>query len=228
MRKNTRIVEIDKNKPSGQPELLSEKSGDDNKDDLRSTMQAAPGIYGEEKLMQFVVFSLGDEEFGVDIEQVSEIVRIGKFAPIPDSPEFIRGLTNVRGTIIAVIDLKKRFSLEAQEGAEGKHIIITREQKNILGILVDEVTEVLRVAQKEIRPAPGVTSVIHKRYMSGVITVGERMIILLDLKSVLSENELEKLAQMRDDTLRKKDTFIKKNIITEEKDQADKENEKNQ
>lgn len=195
---------------------LPDTGGYENKDALRSTMHTSAGVFGEEKLVQFVVFSLGDEEFGVDIEQVSEIVRIGKFAPIPDSPEFIRGLTNVRGTIIAVIDLKKRFALREIEGVESKHIIITREQKNLLGILVDEVTEVLRVAQKEIRPAPGMTTVIHKKYMSGVITVGERMIILLDLKSVLSEDELEKLAQLREDTLEKKGRFLEKNIIDEE------------
>lgn len=172
-------------------------------DDLRNTMHSAAGGFGGQKLVQFVVFSLGDEEFGVDIEQVSEIVRIGKFAPIPDSPGFVRGMANVRGTIIAVIDLKKRFALREDEGASGKHIIITREQKNLLGILVDEVTEVLRVARKEIRPAPGTISSIHKKYISGVITVEERMIILLDLKSVLSEEELEKVARLRDETLEK-------------------------
>lgn len=200
---------------------IADTSGYDDKDDFRNTMHAATGAFGEEKLVQFVVFSLGDEEFGVDIEQVSEIVRIGAFAPIPDSPEFIRGLTNVRGTIIAVIDLKKRFALREVKGVEGKHIIITREQKNLLGILVDEVTEVLRVAQKEIKPAPGMTAVIHKKYMSGVITVGERMIILLDLKSVLSEEELEKLAELRDDTLERKGRSSKRKITAEEEEESE-------
>ena len=218
MRKKTRITDIDEKESSGRREPLPEKEGYADKDDFRNTMHATTGAFGEEKLVQFVVFSLGDEEFGVDIEQVSEIVRIGKFAPIPDSPEFIRGLTNVRGTIIAVIDLKKRFALREEKGVEGKHIIITREQKNLLGIMVDEVTEVLRVAQKEIRPAPGMTTVIHKKYMSGVIIVGERMIILLDLKSVLSEEELEKLADLRDDTLEEKDSSFKRKISEEEED----------
>lgn len=223
MREKIRIADINEKESFGGPEPSLEKAGYTGKDDFRNTMHAATGAFGEEKLVQFVVFSLGDEEFGVDIEQVSEIVRIGKFAPIPDSPEFIRGLTNVRGTIIAVIDLKKRFALREEKGVEGKHIIITREQKNLLGILVDEVTEVLRVAQKEISPAPGMTTVIHKKYMSGVITAGERMIILLDLKSVLSEEELEKLAQLRDDTLEKKGSFLKRQVSEEEKENQEEE-----
>lgn len=201
------------------------ETGYDDKDDFRNTMHAATDAFSEEKLVQFVVFSLGDEEFGVDIEQVSEIVRIGKFAPIPDAPDFISGLTNVRGSIIAVIDLKRRFALREEKGAPGKHIIITREQKNLLGMLVDEVTEVLRVVQKEIKPVPGMTTVIHKKYMNGVITVGKRMIILLDLKSVLSEEELEKLAQIRSNHLGKKDRSLKKRIVVEEEEEESREAE---
>jgi len=223
MREKTRIADIDEKGPSARTAPSPDKGGYDDKDEFRNTMHATTGAFGEEKLVQFVVFSLGDEEFGVDIEQVSEIVRIGNFAPIPDSPEFIRGLTNVRGTIIAVVDLKKRFALRQEKGVEGKHIIITREQKNLLGILVDEVTEVLRVAQEEIRPAPGMTTVIHKKYMSGVITVGERMIILLDLKSVLSEEELEKLAELRDKNVDNKGSSFKKKIAAEEEEETEEE-----
>lgn len=221
MRERTEIADIDEKGSSVRPASSHEKAGYDDKYDFRNTMHTTTGAFSEEKLVQFVVFNLGDEEFGVDIEQVSEIVRIGKFASIPDSPEFIRGLTNVRGTIIAVIDLKKRFALREEKGVKGKHIIITREQKNLLGILVDEVTEVLRVAQQEIMPTPGMTTVIHKKYMSGVITVGERMIILLDLKSVLSEEELEKLAQLRDDTLEKKGHSFKRRVTAEEKEEGE-------
>jgi purine-binding chemotaxis protein CheW len=222
MREKSSVADIDKTKSSAMPAPSSENACYENKDDYRNTMHTSGGVFGEEKLVQFVVFSLGDEEFGVDIEQVSEIVRSGRFSPIPDSPKFIRGLTNVRGTIIAVIDLKKRFVLREENDVEGKHIIITREQKNLLGILVDEVTEVLRVAQKEIRPAPGMTTVIHKKYMTGVIIVDDRMIILLDLKSVLSEEELEKLARLRDENLERKGRSSKRKTKdeTDEKDET--------
>jgi len=221
MREKKTIADIAEEGVAVRPAPSSDTGGYEDKDEFRNTMHATTGAFGEEKLVQFVVFGLGDEEFGVDIEQVSEIVRVGKFAPIPDSPVFIRGLTNVRGTIIAVIDLKKRFALEEEEDVEGKHIIITREQKNLLGMLVDEVTEVLRVAQKEIRPVPGMTTVIHKKYMSGVITLGERMIILLDLKSVLSEEELEKLAELRHETLEKKGRSVKSKIAADEEEESE-------
>ncbi len=216
---------MEKKASSAGPAFSSENAGHEDKDDFRNTMHASADMFTEEKLVQFVVFSLGDQEFGVDIEQVNEIVRIDKFAPIPDSPEFIRGLTNVRGTIIAVIDLKKRFALREENGVEGKHIIITREQKNILGVLVDEVTEVLRVVQKEIRPAPGLTTIIHKKYISGVITAEERMIILLDLKSVLSEEELKKLTQLQNGTMEKDDLSFNRKVTAKEEKEIHEANE---
>jgi len=148
----------------------------------------------EAKIIQLIVFNLGDEEFGTDITQVREIIRLGPITPIPDSPDFIKGVTNVRGEIAVVIDLKARFFLPGKEGVESKHIVMTEQGKNIFGLMVDEVSEVLRIPKTEIKPTPELVTRIDRVYISGVITLENRLIILLDLAKVLSEEELAKLA----------------------------------
>lgn len=192
--------------------IKEKDTAQDQKPEPQQSRYGTQEIIGEGNLIQFVVFNLADEEFGVDIDQVKEIIKVSTVTPLPDSPEFIKGLTNVRGDIIAVIDLKKRFFLPEKEGVDSKHIVITREQKNVLGIMVDEVTEVLRVPQKEIKPTPGIVTVIHKKYMSGVITLGDRLIILLDLKTVLSEEELERLSEFQSNVLKKKEPQLRTEI----------------
>jgi len=150
----------------------------------------------EAELIQLVVFSLEDEAFGADINQVREIVRVGVITPIPDSPHFIKGVSNIRGEIIIVIDLKERFFLPVKKPTESKHIVITGQEGNLYGILVDEVTEVLRIPRTQIKTTPHLITKIDRAYISGVLTLENRLIMLLDLKKVLSEEELNKLARM--------------------------------
>jgi len=149
----------------------------------------------ELKIVELIVFNLGGEEFAADIEQVREIIRRGTITPIPDSPDFIKGVTNVRGEITVVIDLKARFFLPGKREVESKHIVITEQEKNLYGLMVDEVTEVLRIPEKEIKSTPEIVTRIDRAYMSGVITLENRLVILIDLGKVLSEEELAKLAE---------------------------------
>ena len=151
----------------------------------------------EVRIIQLIVFHLGDEEFCADINQVREIIRIGPITPIPDSPGFIKGVTNVRGEITVVIDLRARFSLRLKEEAESKHIIITKQEKNLFGLLVDEVAEVLRIPETEIKATPELVTRIDRVYISGVITIQNRLIILLDLNKVLLEEELARLSEVQ-------------------------------
>lgn len=154
----------------------------------------APGKE-ESKIVELIVFNLGDEEFAAEIEQVREIISRGTITPIPDSPDFIKGVTNVRGEITVVIDLKERFFLTLKKEVESKHIVITEQEKNLYGLMVDEVTEVLRIPEKEIKSTPELVTRIDRVYMSGVITLENRLVILIDLVKVLSEEELAKLAE---------------------------------
>lgn len=150
----------------------------------------------EGKVVQLIVFHLGDEEFGVDIDQVREIIRAESVTPIPDSPDFIRGVTNVRGEIAVVIDLRKRFSLRSKEASE-KHIVMTEQDKNLFGLMVDEVSEVFRIPEDAIKTAPELVTRIDRVYISGVLTLENRLIIMLDLSKVLSEDELAKIGEIR-------------------------------
>lgn len=150
----------------------------------------------EAKINQLIVFNLGDEEFGAEIGQVREIIRAGTITPIPDSPQFIKGVSNVRGEITVIIDLKKRFFLPAKKQIEGKHIIITEQEKNLFGLMVDEVTEVLRIPETDIKPTPELVTRIDRVYISGVLTLEGRLIMLLDLTKVLSEGELARLTEI--------------------------------
>jgi len=147
----------------------------------------------EAKIVQLIVFNLGEEEFAVEIGEVKEIINAEAITPIPDSPEFIKGIINVRGNIIAVIDLKARFFLHPKKEDEDKHIIIT---KNDYGIMVNEVTEISRLPETAINEAPELVTKIHEEYIKGVITLDNRLIILLDFAKVLSEEELVKLTEV--------------------------------
>ncbi len=161
-------------------------------------MRKKPENEEEATIIELIVFRLGEEEFAADISQVREIIRIGSIiTPIPESPDFIKGVTNVRGQITVAIDLKERFYLPAKKGVECKHIVITEQEKDLFGLMVDEVTEVLRIPHTEIKPTPKLVTGIDRTYISGEITTDNRLIILLDLNKVLSEEELIKLSKIQ-------------------------------
>ena len=151
----------------------------------------------QDKIVELVVFSMGDEEFAANIDQVREVITRGTITPIPDSPDFVEGITNVRGEITVAVDLEGGLSLESPQEGEGKHIIITEQESSLFGLIVDEVTQVLRIPESQIRPTPEAVTRMKKVYVNGVITLDERLTILLDLSKVLSEESLARLTQLR-------------------------------
>ncbi len=167
----------------------------DDISNIQASQERHKPITPEAERIQLVVFSLEDESFGADINQVREIVRVGIVTPIPDSPNFIKGVTNIRGEIVIVIDLKERFFLPVKKPVESKHIVITGQEGNLYGLLVDEVTEVLRIPRTDIKTTPHLITKIDRTYISGVLSLENRLIMLLDLKKVLSEEDLNKLAR---------------------------------
>lgn len=149
----------------------------------------------ETKIVQIIVFKLGGDEYAANIDQVTEIITVGPIAPVPDSPDFIKGVANVRGDIIVAIGLRSRFSMHTGEEVQARHAIITEQDNNLYGLMVDEVTEVLRIPETDIKPAPKLVTQIDGRYIPGVVTRDDRLIILLDLEKVLSAEELVKLSE---------------------------------
>ena len=111
-------------------------------------------IVDEKTVIQLIVFKAGNEEFGVKIDAVREIIKMGMITPIPESPAFITGIVNVRGEIVTAIDIKARFNLQATENTEEKHIVVTKNGDNLFGLIVNEVIGVLRLKQNDIQASP--------------------------------------------------------------------------
>jgi len=137
---------------------------------------------GEE---QIVVFKLGGEDYGIEINQVREIIRKREITPVPRQPDYVEGVINVRGTIIPVINLKKRFGLPDDPSTQ-PHTIIVESGEGLVGILVDSVSEVIRVPQDRIHHPPSVSMEANSRYLRGICRVGDRLLIYLDVKKVVS------------------------------------------
>lgn len=137
---------------------------------------------GEEQL---VTFTLGQEEFGVDIMKVQEIIRIAPMTRVPKAPPYIEGVINLRGNVLPVIDLRVRFGMNAAGNTDASRIIIMNVHNKVFGIKVDVVTEVLRLSSDKIEPPPLMSLVIDKEYVRGVGKIGERLLILLELENVM-------------------------------------------
>jgi purine-binding chemotaxis protein CheW len=148
--------------------------------------------------IQLVIFRLRDEEFGVAISEVREIVRMMDITRIPEAPGFIEGVINLRGQVIAVIDLARQFGLASQaKFPKTARIVVIEVQEKTVGLIVDEVPEVLRISQDNIEPTPEVIETeIHKDYLKGVGKLEDRLIILLDLEKVLKPHEVEEVGKL--------------------------------
>ena len=133
---------------------------------------------------QLVVFKLGGEDYGVEISQVREIIRKREITPIPRQPQYVEGVLNVRGTIIPVVNLKKRFGLTGDSSTQ-PHTIIVESGEGLVGLLVESVKEVIRVPGDHIHPPPTVTTGVDSEYLRGICRVGERLLIYLDVKKVV-------------------------------------------
>ena len=149
-------------------------------------------------LAQFVNFRLRDQEYGVDIGSVREITRVVDISHIPESPSFIEGVTNLRGQIIPVVDLAKQFGLASQEKLpESARIVVTEVKGQTVGMIVDEVPEVIKIPEENIEPTPElIQTKIRKDYIKGVGKLENRLIVLLDLEKVLAPHELEEVAKV--------------------------------
>ncbi len=151
-----------------------------------------------EETRQLVVFRLGDEEFGVDILQVREIERVEHgVTRVPKSPAFVEGVINLRGDIIPIVDLRKRFGLVVRSIGHESRVIIVEVNGNMIGMMVDAVVEVLRVNASTVENAPSITKGVDAFFLSGVAKIGERLIILLDLERALSAEEASMLNEMK-------------------------------
>jgi purine-binding chemotaxis protein CheW len=145
---------------------------------------AAPG---EER--QLVVFQLGAELYGVEIARVHEIIRLQTITRVPRAPSFVEGVINLRGKVIPVVDLRRRFGLVAAEHTRRTRIVVVEIGDQVVGMIVDGVSEVLRVPASVVEPPSPVVAGIDSEYLHGIAKLSERLVILLDLDRVLAREE---------------------------------------
>lgn len=150
----------------------------------------------DDELLQLVTFSIGEEEFGVNILKVQEINRTMEITKVPRSPEFVEGVINLRGKVIPIIDLRRRFGLVPKPEDKDTRIIVIEINSVIVGFVVDAVSEVLRIPASTVEPPPPVVAGVESDYISGVGQLKDRLLIMLDLDRLLSTEDLDMLSAM--------------------------------
>jgi len=155
---------------------------------MRKTDEAFGGQAG--KLLQLVSFNIGSEEFGVDILKVQEINRMVAITRVPQAPHYVEGVINLRGKVIPIINLRKRFNLEVKEYDKNTRIVVVDISGNIMGMVVDSVSEVLRLPSNTIESPPEIVASINSEYIKGVAKLEDRLLIFLDLSKVIDVNDM--------------------------------------
>lgn len=146
------------------------------------------------EILQLVTFRLGKEEYSIDILRVQEIIRHMELTRVPKAPDFVDGVINLRGRVIPVLDLRKRFGLPVSEKTDETRIIVVDISDKTVGFKVDAVSEVLRLAADKVEPPPSLVAGIDSEYIKGVGKMEGRLIILLDVSKILTACEKESLA----------------------------------
>jgi purine-binding chemotaxis protein CheW len=145
---------------------------------------------------QLVVFELANEHYGVEISSVESIIKMQEITRIPHSPAFVEGITNLRGLVLPVIDLRKRFGLESQEASRDSRIMVVALGAVKVGMIVDGVSEVLRVPSESIEPPPSMTTTSRANFITGIAKLNDVLVILLDMSKILTTDEQVELTSV--------------------------------
>ena len=140
--------------------------------------------------MQLVSFRLAQEEFGIEITKVQEIILMGEITRVPQTPNYIKGLINLRSTVIPIVDLRLRFGLNEQPTTDETRIMVVNVRGKTLGIIVDAVSEVLRISEEQIAPPPPTVAGLGHEYLTGLVKLESRLLILLDIDKILQQEEV--------------------------------------
>ena len=144
---------------------------------------------------EFLTFRLGGEEYGIEILKVQEIRGYDSITKIANAPEFIKGVVNLRGIIVPIVDMRIKFRLGNADYDQFTVVIILNVAGRVMGIVVDGVSDVLTLEAEQIRPTPGLGSVIDTEYIMGLGTVEERMLILIDIEKLMGSSEMGLIEQ---------------------------------
>ena len=148
--------------------------------------QLASQADGSDRTLQLVSFRLADEEYGIEISKVREIILVGEITEVPQTPPYVKGLINLRSTVIPIVDLKLRFGLPETEQTDDTRIVVVDMGGKTIGVIVDAVNEVLRISRDQIAPPPqAVQGNAGDDYVTGLAKVNDRLLILLDIEKIM-------------------------------------------
>lgn len=151
---------------------------------------------GEE--IKVIVFALADEEYGVEVEKVKTIERMMPMTRVPKTYDFVKGVINLRGVVVPVIDLRGRFGLPEGDYTDNSRIVIIAVNEMEVGLIVDAANDVIDVDSDLIQDPPEIVGGVRAKYLQGVAKIGERLLVLLNLKEVLNKGEIIKLEELEE------------------------------
>jgi purine-binding chemotaxis protein CheW len=164
------------------------------------TLETAAGqVSNNEQANQYLTFTLGAEEYGIEILKVQEIKGYSAITHIPNAPPHVKGVMNLRGTVIPVVDLRRKFSMEMAEFNKFSVIIVVMVGEKVAGLVVDAVSDVLDIDSASVRPAPDFGSGSDTRFIRGVASMSEKLVVLLDIDRLVTEEEVAAPAAVEKD-----------------------------
>jgi purine-binding chemotaxis protein CheW len=148
-----------------------------------------------DEVLQWVTFKLDSETYGINVMQVQEVLRYSEIAPVPGAPAYVLGIINLRGNVVTVIDTRSRFGLVSAEITDNTRVVIIESEKQVIGILVDSVAEVVYLKKSDIDLAPNVGNDESAKFIQGVSNRDGELLILVDLNKLLTDDEWDELKQ---------------------------------
>lgn len=150
----------------------------------------------DDQVLQWVTFRLDAETYGINVMQVREVLRYTEIAPVPGAPQYVLGIINLRGNVVTVIDTRCRFGLPSAEITDNTRIVIIEAEKQVIGIMVDSVAEVVYLRQSEIETTPNVGNEETAKFIQGVCHKNDELLILVELDKMMNDEEWADLAQL--------------------------------
>ncbi|HCE3701647.1 TPA: chemotaxis protein CheW [Vibrio parahaemolyticus] len=149
-----------------------------------------------DEVLQWVTFQLEEETYGINVMQVREVLRYTEIAPVPGAPDYVLGIINLRGNVVTVIDTRSRFGLMEGEVTDNTRIIVIESERQVIGILVDSVAEVVYLRSSEIDTTPSVGTDESAKFIEGVSNRDGKLLILVDLNKLLTDDEWDEMAHL--------------------------------
>lgn len=161
---------------------------------LNAEVSTSSSAIDNDEMLQWVTFRLEQETYGVNVMQVQEVLRYSDIAPVPGAPSYVLGIINLRGSVVTVIDTRSRFGLMPADVTDNTRVVIIESDKQVIGILVDSVAEVVYMKASEIELAPNVGTDESAKFIKGVCNRDDELLILVDLDKLLSDDEWDEMS----------------------------------